>query len=113
MLAVACSGYDDPEGLERLIKSCWRNIDLFFYIDGSYIGYNPGNIEYVEKETDYILKDYPNVIKINAYDLFEYQKRQVYLDLCKEWCIDTLIIVDTDEYFHSDVIGLLSLKNVN
>jgi hypothetical protein len=102
MLAVACCGFDDPEGLERLIKSCWKYVDLFFYIDGSYIGYNPGNIEYIEKETDYILKDYPNVIKIEAYDLFEYQKRQIYLDLCKEWCIDTLIIVDTDEYFHPD-----------
>jgi hypothetical protein len=102
MLAVACCGFDDPEGLERLIKSCWRNVDLFFYIDGPFAGYESANSEYIKKETLYVLKDYPNVLPYPGSNMLEYEKRQLYLNLCEQWMIEWLIIVDTDEYFHPD-----------
>ena len=103
MLAVGCCGWDDKEGTERLIESCWRKVDLIFYINGWYkhheepISITPNGLD----DNDFLNK-YPNVIKIDVYDKFEYQKRQVYLDLCEQWCIDWLLVVDTDEYFHPD-----------
>ncbi len=100
MLAVGCVGFQDPEGLERLIESCWRNIDLFFYIEGPFQGYKTEMEDLCDMKSFTLCKKYPNVISITEPDLFEYQTRQTYLELCKEYNVDTLIIADTDEYFH-------------
>lgn len=100
MLAVGCCGYDDPEGLERLIESCWKHIDLFFYIDGPFADYPIVAVsDYITAD---IITDYPNVIYRYEPLLPEYYKRQIYLDLCKEYGVDFLIIADTDEYFHPE-----------
>ena len=104
MLAVGCCGYQDPDGLERLIESCWRNVDLFIHVDGAF-----KNFPYVDNweehdnnnsKTAEILHRYPNIIRKATACYLEYQKRQVYLDVCKEYGVDWLIIADTDEYFH-------------
>ncbi len=97
MLAVGCCGYQDPDGLERLIKSCWKNVDLIFYIDGPYRN-NPDQ-EIIDMPTLEVIKKYPNVLNYYAWGL-EHEKRQTYLTLCKPWDIDWLIIADTDEYFY-------------
>jgi len=98
VLAVGCCGYQDPDGLERLIESCWKQVDLFFYIDGPFDGYDT-NLFASCDGTDEIVGKYPNVIIFRERGA-EYIKRQYYLDLCKEYGVDWLIIADTDEYFH-------------
>jgi hypothetical protein len=100
MLAVGCIGYEDREGLKRLLDSCYNHIDLFFYIDGAFENYDTAN--YISKDgTMELVKQYPNVIA-GYVSLLEHEKRQVYLDWCKEYDIEWLIIADTDEYFHPD-----------
>ncbi len=99
MLAVGCCGYDDPEGLERLIQSCWKHVDLFFYIDGKFG--NRIDEQVIDMATLEVIRKYPNVLNYYAWGL-EHEKRQTYLDMCKQWGIEWLIIADTDEYFHPD-----------
>ena len=96
MLAVGCCGYNDPEGLERLIQSCWTKVDLFFYVEGPFRDYPDKVVSYSPDPL------YPNVICLHTWALPEYEQRQIYLDLCKEYGIDWLIIADTDEYFHPE-----------
>jgi len=92
---VGCCGFDDTEGLTRLIRSCWKNVDLIFYIDGPFKNYDtPMVSDWIEDA------DIPNVVIVRKSGLIEYQKRQIYLDLCKEYGVNWLIIADTDEYFH-------------
>ena len=90
----------DLEGTDRLIESCWRNIDLFFYIDGPFKDYNHPPLEEVRAWR--VVDKYPNAIYYDTGEYLEHEKRQMYLDLCKQYNIDTLIIADTDEYFHPD-----------
>jgi hypothetical protein len=93
LLAVACCGYDDPDGLQRLIESCWKNVDLIFYVDGPFKDYSNS-----QNYRDYI-HYVPNLIQV-YFTGYEHEKRQIYLDLCKEYGVNWLIIADTDEYFH-------------
>ncbi len=96
MLAVGCCGFDDNEGLDRLIKSCYKHIDLFFNIDGPFYGYKDNSTH----RSCTIAEGFPNVICCHTVNLPEHAQRQIYLDLCKEYGINTLIIADTDEYFY-------------
>jgi len=96
---VGCVGYDDPKGLERLIKSCWKNVDLFFYIEGPFR--NGPEEQIIDMNTLVITREYPNVLSYFAWVL-EHEHRQGYLDLCKEYGVDWLLIIDTDEYVHPD-----------
>jgi hypothetical protein len=95
MLAVGCCGFEDREGLERLIESCYRTVDLFFYVDGAFTNYN--TTHYTSMDGSLELADrYPNVIA-GTVSALETEKRQMYLTLSKWYGIDTLIIADTDE----------------
>lgn len=96
MLAVGCVGFRDREGLERLIQSCWTKVDLFFCIEGPFRDYPDKVVSYSPDPR------YPNVICLHTWGLPEYEQRQIYLDLCKEYGVDWLIIADTDEYFHPE-----------
>jgi len=97
VLAVGCCGFQDSEGLDRLLKSCWKFIDLFIYVGGPFSNM-PDDLR-VDIDTLDVLSKYPNVLNYYAGGL-EHEHRQIYLDLCKEYDVDWLIIVDTDEYFH-------------
>ena len=99
---MACCGYNDPEGLDRLLQSCYRYVDLFLYVDGPFRDYGDSKQQTIEEETKKILRKYPNVVYNHASGLLEHDKRQQYLDACEKYDIKTVIVVDTDEYFHPD-----------
>jgi hypothetical protein len=96
VLAVGCCGYDDNEGMTRLVKSCWKNVDLIFLIYGPFEKWP----EHPTHQTAEI--NVPNLICHTTVGLPEHAQRQIYLDLCKEYGVDWLIIADTDEYFHPE-----------
>ena len=97
MLAVACCGNDDNYGLDRLARTCCNNVDLFFYIDGPFKNYKGKQVSDIS-----VPEAYSNMIYVYKPKLLEHEKRQVYLDLCKEYGIDYLLIIDNDEYVHPD-----------
>jgi len=94
VLALGVCGWDDDEGLNRLIESCWKHVDLIFNVNGPFDNFpdNPTRV--------HCRLEWPNVVCHHTIGLPEHAQRQIYLDLCKEYGIDWLIIADTDEYFH-------------
>lgn len=102
-LALGCIFYNDATGIQRLLESCWNHVDLMFCIDGPFRDYNKAKLKKISPDsTDgsrEVVKKYPNAILIDAPYLLEHQKRQLYLDQCKKYNIDYLLIADADEYF--------------
>src|ERR1041385_3302490 len=96
MIAIGCCYISDPEGIKRLLDSCYKEVDLCFMIDGPFANYT-GDYDI---QTDLIVDEYPNVVYRDSNHLLEHQKRQIYLDLCGEYGIEFLVIVDSDEYFY-------------
>ena len=105
-LAVGTIFYNDKIGLERLLETCWKHVDLMFCIDGPFRDYGKeGAKKALAESTDgsrEIIQKYPNAVLADAPHLLEHQKRQVYLNLCKVYNVDYLMIVDADEYFLPD-----------
>jgi hypothetical protein len=105
-IAVGNIFYNDVVGLNRLLKSCWEHVDLIFCIDGPFRDYNKAKLKKISPiSTDGsrdLVGQYANTILLDAPYLLEHQKRQVYLDQCKKYNVDYLMIVDADEYFLPD-----------
>jgi len=97
--AIGTVFYNDDDGLERLLDSCWKYVDLCFMIDGVFKNYDTHSAISPDHSRKIISK-YPNAILIDAPYKLEYIKRQIYLDLCKEYGIEYLLVVDSDEYFY-------------
>ena len=96
MLALGVCGWDDDEGLNRLIESCWKHVDLIFNVNGPFDNFpdNPTRV--------HCRLEWPNVVCHHTIGLPEHAQRQIYLDLCKEYGVDWLLIIDSDEYVHPE-----------
>jgi hypothetical protein len=101
---VGISFYNDVRGLERCLRSVYGNVEYVMCVDGKY-SYNDfndeplstdGSREYVRS----IAKEFEgrSISLIDAPNLTEAKKRQVYVDATKEYGIDVLLILDSDEY---------------
>lgn len=102
-LAVGTVVYQDAVGMKRLLDSCYQFVDYIFVIDGKYKDYDPDAIfPFSTDGLDDLVDRYHNVVFEMAENLTEWEKRTVYLDLCREYDITHLLIVDSDEYFHPD-----------
>lgn len=100
-IAVGCVFYQDREGIERLLDSCWKEVDYIFLIDGKFRNYDsifPMSTDNFED----ILYKYPNVFYDVIPNMLEHEKRTRYLEMCRSFRVDYLLIVDSDEYFHPD-----------
>jgi len=73
-------------------------------IDGRFKDYydNLATLEEINQQSLDIINTYPNVVYRRTVYMLEHEKRQIYLDLCEEFGVDTLIIIDSDEYFHPE-----------
>lgn len=91
--------FQDVAGVERLLDSCYDKFDYCFVIDGKYKDYD-SDFPMSTDGLDYLVEKYHNVVLEVAENLLEYQKRSVYLDMCREYDIDCLVIADSDEYFY-------------
>jgi len=101
---VGISFYNDVRGLERCLRSVYGNIEYVLCVDGRY-SYNKdfegplstdGSREYIRS----IAHEFKGrgISLIDAPDLTEAKKRQVYVDATKDYGIDVLLILDSDEY---------------
>lgn len=108
---VCCVFYNDVEGIKRLYESA-PFLDYIF-VDGRFVNYdgselsNDGSREY--------LKQYPNVILIDAPDMVEYQKRNEYIKRAQELGFDYCFVIDSDEfiteYDYESILKSLSLEH--
>lgn len=106
-VGAAISFYNDRRSLIRCIDSIYGDLDYILCVDGKYC-YNEWNKEPLSTDgsREYI-KDIANNFEgqglylIDAPNLTEAKKRQVYVDLTKDYGIDVLLILDSDEYVYS------------
>jgi hypothetical protein len=85
-----------------MLQSCQSYpIDKIIAVDGKYEGY-PDKADLSTKECRDLFKAFqtPYVI-VDAPNLPQPQKRQVYFDQAQKHSLDIIIVVDTDEYFLS------------
>ncbi|UVF62248.1 glycosyltransferase [Nitrososphaeria virus YSH_1032793] len=106
-IALSTPYWNDKLGLERLFNSIdisQEGIpDYWIVIDGKYDLNDSPNIWSTDGSSEYLISlgEVVNGMKIihKEFHGTEHDKRQIYLDLCRELDIDILIRIDSDEYF--------------
>jgi hypothetical protein len=99
-IAVGTLIYNDAKGFERLSDSLDKNIFIHLVVDGKFPN-QPGEHEFSDDGlTDSILKQLnkEHFIWLDYCPEDEFLKRQRMLWLCKEFKVDALLILDSDEY---------------
>ena len=106
-IGAGISMYNDRRSLIRCIDSIYGNVDYVLIVDGKY-SYNTYNEEPLSTDgsREYIRDkamnfDGQGLFLIDAPNLTEAKKRQVYIDLTKDYGIDVLLILDSDEYVYA------------
>ena len=99
-IGIGLSFYEDFDSLRRMIQSCQSYpIDIVIAIDGRYKGY-PAKQALSDRATrDLRLGFRTPWALIDAPDLSQNEKRQIYFNLSKHHELDCLIVMDSDEYF--------------
>ncbi|HSA75491.1 MAG TPA: hypothetical protein VLE21_04815 [Candidatus Nitrosocosmicus sp.] len=94
-IAVGYCYYNDVESIKRGIPTFVNSVDYVFAIDGKF-SLREGEDYSNDGSTEY-LEQFKNVI-IRKFVGMEHDKRNQYLDLAREYEIDVLLIIDSDEY---------------
>lgn len=96
-VGVGLSFYNDVHGLSVLLASLQDHvIEKILAIDGRYPGFHSPD----DLSTDgsrQVVKSYPNTVLVDL-PATQIQKRNKYLQLSKEYGLDFLLILDSDEY---------------
>ena len=88
--------YDDLESLKRCIPTI--HADTIYAIDGRYKDFNSPNPLSADGSREF-LQSFENVKLIDAPDLQQVEKRNIYLKECKE---DFLFVVDSDHWMEGN-----------
>lgn len=94
-IAIGYCYYNDYKSIQRGIPTFANEVDYIFAIDGKF-SLRDGPDYSIDGSTEY-LEQYDNVI-IKKFIGMEHDKRQQYIEMCKDHSIDVLIIIDSDEY---------------
>ena len=87
--------YKDYFGMRRLLHSL-RNVDVVFCIDGRFKDFP--NEEPLSSESErMMIKSFPNTVLIDAPNLTEIQKRDIYFKHAQQYLCDWLLVIDSDE----------------
>ena len=87
--------YNDVLSIKRGIPTFANEVDYIFAIDGKFI-FRDGP-EYSDDGSSEYLTQFKNII-IEKFVGMEHDKRQRYIELAKQYKVDVLIIIDSDEY---------------
>lgn len=94
-IAIGYCYYNDLKSIQRGIPTFADKVDFVFAVDGKF-SFRSGSDYSDDGSTEY-LSQFKNVI-IRKFVGMEHDKRQQYIEMCKEHDIDVLIIIDSDEY---------------
>lgn len=96
--------YNDFDSLRRFLQSLQSYpFDRLIAVDGRFKGHT-GKTPLSDKKTRDLFKGFqtPYVI-IDAPDISQIEKRQIYLDKSEEYDLDVLIVLDSDEFIRTDL----------
>ena len=94
-IAIGYCYYNDLKSIQRGIPTFVNEVDFVFAVDGKF-SFRSGSDYSDDGSTEY-LSQFKNII-IRKFVGMEHDKRQQYIEMCKEHDIDVLIIIDSDEY---------------
>ena len=95
LIGIGYCYYNDVESIKRGLPTFADKVDYIFAIDGKFSlrdgpdFSNDGSTEYIEHFKNAIIRKFVGM---------EHDKRQRYIELAKEYNVDVLIIIDSDEY---------------
>ena len=97
VFGVACWIYEKSQLPE--VKRCLDSIKDYrvILVDGKWYDMEGSDSLLSIPELDDLLADYPNVERVNAPNMHEWETRNIYLERCKP--DDILLWLDTDEWF--------------
>jgi len=95
-IGVGLIFYDDVNSLKRCIPTL--KVDTIYAVDGRFKEFDSPNPLSSDGSREY-LKTIKNVVLIDAPDLSEVDKRNIYMKICKE---EFLLWVDSDHWFEGD-----------
>ncbi|HEY1248030.1 MAG TPA: hypothetical protein VGE97_03480 [Nitrososphaera sp.] len=97
-VATGTIGFQDARGLQRLYETIEEAgiATRKFYVDGPFAGVNT-ELQHSNDSTFDIAKSFKADIEIMSF-VPEFDKRMKYLEMCRKYAIDFLLIIDTDEY---------------
>ena len=99
-LAAGVAFYNDAQSLMRCLPTL-SEFDYIFAIDGIYKGFS-GKSELSDDGSREVVKSFSNTILIDAPNLEEFQKRNVYFEMSRQYNVDFLLIIDSDEWLEGD-----------
>ena len=89
------SFYNDVKALERCLDSL-QELDKIICVDGRYPGFRSRSDLSNDGSTE-VVRGFPNTLLVD-YPATQIQKRNRYLQLSKDYELDFLLIMDSDEY---------------
>ncbi len=101
MLSAAISFFMSIQELKRCLSTITPYMKYIFCVDGRFLGFDYPTPLSTDGSRELVM-EYENTVLIDAPDLKEINKRQIYLDKTKEHDIDLLLVLDSDEFAECD-----------
>ena len=95
LIGIGYCFYNDIESIKRGLPTFADKVDYIFAIDGKFSlrdgpdFSNDGSTEFIESFKNAVVRKFVGM---------EHDKRQQYIELAKDYKVDVLIIIDSDEY---------------
>jgi|SRR5215212_2734264 len=97
-VAAGIAFYNDCKSLERTLDSLKDKVDMMICVDGRFKHYKDGNSTGLSyDQSRQLVRSYDKTFLIDMPHCYEIQKRQAYVDACKQ-DYEFLLIIDSDEY---------------
>ena len=101
MLSVASMIFNSLDEFKRMMSSVGNNAKYIIIVDGKFRDFDYSSDLSTDGSREFA-QSFDNVILIDAPNLREVDKRQIYLDKTKELDIDLLLVLDSDEFIECD-----------
>ena len=96
--------YDDKNSLERCLNSIHEVMDLIFCIDGKFRMLKANHDTSMDGSRE-LVQEYPNTVLVDVVGENQVEKRNKYLRLAKDYNVDVMLHIDSDEYVVGDLSG--------
>jgi len=100
MLVVCVNCYNDMPMIKDCINSVYSQVDRIIAVDGKYRDF-PASSHYSTDGTIEFLLSLDKVELVFAADMFEADKRNIYMDMLNTG--DTVLVLDGDEYIEGNI----------
>jgi len=103
-VVVCCAFWNDAANIQRLLESIHGELFCIF-VDGAWLGYGTGGLS--SDDSREIIQSHENTMLVDAPNLIEHQKRNVYIETADALGFDYCLVIDSDEFVVSLDVSVL------